>query len=500
MRKSYRILCLLVCLTMICSTALAADYTLPEKMHRQVTFGSGVKGAMTLAVAGGAEWLDLLLPFTGSELQVRYIYKDGHFQLQLYAVDDQEQQRALTQAYGDETHLYLRSDLAPNTLLSLPIGSALMDELFGGDAENPTFYSAVQALLSVPSDEWEKDWAPALSPYESALETWLTQFASGPSISQADSGASTMTLRYDIPAASLKEAMKDLMGKVLQDETLLGLVRPMLSAGQQAVYLNPTIAYFYDAVIDQLPLSDSLTMARVLSTRGELLSSELVMPLPENANRWTSLTLTMTGDETELTLTGADQSIAVALKEDGSLTDRTSWDGTFRYLPAEGTPVSAAFSLAKAFSKTTDEADGRGHERTTWTLTAKPDLTHLAADDPARADYADFDDISVSFTTHYSSREQDNNPTTLELSLSAQLPGVMLNSDMALRTTTPWVFTALPTDGAESILTLTGERVAALLGEFSRNAALTMTSLVTAPAETAEPEIAEEPTIVPPAQ
>lgn len=499
MRKSYRILCLLLCLMLMCSTALAADYALPEKMSRQINAGSGVKGAVTLAVAGGSEWLDMLLPFTGSVLQIRYIVKGDQFQWQLYALNDQEEQRALTQVYGDGTHLYLRSDLIPDTLLSLPMGSGLMDAIFSGDAENPTFYSVVQELLSISSEDWENSWAPALEPYEAALEQWLTQFAVGPSISQSNSGASNMTLRYDIPADALKGAMKDLMGKFLQDSTLLDLLRPLLSDAQQAVYLNPAISYFYDAVIDALPLHDGLTMVRVLSTRGEVLTSELVMPLPENANNWTALSLQLTGSETSLTLQGAEQSITLALVETDGDSD-TSWNGFFRYLPAAGTPVSAAFTLQKQFTTSTDAEDNRAHETTNWLLTAKPDLSHLAEDDPTRVDYADFDGISVSFSTHYSGRDQFSNPTTLELTLSAQLPAFTLDAAASLRTTTPWELTPLPTDGAQPMLELSGERVAEILGEFSRNAALTMTSLTTVPAAAAEPETNAEPTLVPPAQ
>ena len=498
MRKLVRILCLALCLALLCSAALAADYTLPEKMNRQISFGSGVKGAMTIAVAGGAEWLDLLLPFTGSELQIRYIVSGDQFQLQLYATDDQEQQRALTQAYGDDTHLYLRSELLPDTLLTLPLGSSLMDMVFGSDQKNPTFYTVVQELLNIPSDDWENKWAPVLEPYEAALETWLQQYAAEPSITQSASGSSNMTLRYDIPAEGLKAAMKELMGQFLRDTALMELLRPLVSSTQQAVYLNPTIGYFYDAAIDALPITDSLTMTRVMTTRGQMISSELVMPLPENGNGWDSLALTLAGPETALTLNGVEQSITLALDETSSEGDNAAWKGFFRCLPAEGTPVSAAFTLQKTFNKTTDMEDSRAHETTTWSLTAEPDLSHLEADDPVRAEYADFDVITVNFSTHYSGRALDNNPTTLELSLSAQLPAVAIEAQAALRTTTPWVLSSLPTEGAESLLTMPGERAAELLQVFATNAALTMTSLTSA--VTAEPEASAEPTLVPPAQ
>ena len=497
MRKSYRFLCLLLCLMLTCSTALAAEFSLPEKMNRQVTSGSGVKGAVTIAVAGGAEWLDLLLPFTGSDLQIRYIVNGDRFQAQLYALDDQEQQRALTQAYGDGEHLYLRSDLLPDAVLSLPLGGNLMDALFGGDAENPTFYSVIDKLLGIRSEIWERDWAPALAPYETALEQWLMEFAADPSVTQSESGSSIMTLRYTIPASALKRAMKDMMRQALQDATLLELLRPLLTDAQQAVYLNPAIGYFYDAVIDALPLNGDLTMTRTLSTRGEMLSSLLTMPLPENPNGWSTLSCQITERETSLILTGAEQSVTLALLETASMSDRTSWDGFLRFIPVSGTPLSAAFTLSKQFAAQTDD-NGRRSEHTEWVLTARPDLSHLEAEDPARADYADFDDITVSFSTHYASGAQDNNPTTLDILLSARLPSVTLDMAMTLRSTSPWVLSDLPTGGAEPILTLTPDRIATLLGEFSRNAALTMTTLTSVP--TAEPEpIEAEPTLVPPA-
>ena len=508
MRKSIRILCLLLCLTLACSVALAADsYTQPEKMSRQVKSGSGVKGAVTLAVAGGSEWLDLLLPFTGSDLQVRYIVNGDRFQGQIYALDDQEQQRALTQLYGDDQHIYLRSDLLPGTVLSLPAGTGLMEAFFGSEGSNPTFYSVVEKLLRVSDEDWERQWAPVLEPYEAALEQWLTGYASEPSITQTDSGVSNMTLRYAIPADALKSAMKDLMGQFLQDSALTELLKPLLTEEQLAVYFNPVIAYYYDAVIDSLPLTGELTMVRTLSTRGDVLDSTLVMPLPENVNNWSTLTCVIAGRETTLTLEGPEQSITLITQETAVMSDRTTWEGIFRYLPAEGTPISAAFSLGKQFAAYTDESDGRTHETTDWTLTARPDLSHLTQDDPTRGNYADFEDISIKLNTHYYSREQFNNPTTLEATLSAQFPGLTLDMALALRTTSPWVLSDLPTDGSELMLELTPERIVELLSEFSRNAAQTMTTLTEQP--TAEPDATEtpaetaataEPTVVPPAQ
>lgn len=507
MRKLNRFLCLLLGMMLACSTALAAtEYTLPEKMDMQIRSGSGVRGTVTLAVAGGSEWLDLLLPFTGSKVEVRYIVKDDRFEGQIYALDDQEQQRALTQVYGDASHMYFRSELLPGTVLSLPIGSDLMDMFLGGNDGNPTFYNVVQNLMDIPGENWEKDWTPVVERYESALEQWLTGFAAEPSISQSESGSSNMTLRYVIPSGALKAAMKDLMSQFLSDEELLALMRPLLSEAQQAVYLNPAIGYYYDAVIDALPLQGDLTMVRVLSAKGEMLSSSLVMPLPENPNGWTSLVCEITDLDTSLTLQGPAQTITLVAQESASAREGTNtWNGIFRYLPQEGTAISAAFSLSKKLSVSTDADTGRRHETTEWSLTARRDLNHLSADDASRENYADFEDIALTFSTHYSGREQLNNPTSLDLVLSAQLPALTLDMETSLRTTNLWEMSNLPTEGSESLLNLTPERLAELVSEFTRNAALTMMSLTAQPADLADvPEASDapsaEPTVVPPAK
>lgn len=493
-----RFLCLTLCLLLGASSALAADYTLPEKMQRQVEFGSGVRGAVTLAVSGGEDWLDPLLPFTGSDLQLRYITVDGQFQGQLYAVDDQQRQRALTQVYGDDTHLYLRTDLLPDTVLYLPIGGDLMDILLRGDGQNPTLYSLAQQLFSISDTVWARDWEPALEPYTAALDLWLNDFAMEPSVLPAENGSSTLLIRHEIPAQALKDCMKDLAAMFSQDAALHALLEPLLSAEQIALYLNPTLLYYYDAVIDALPLEGTLHMERSMSTLGEAQSATLSLPLPENEYGWSGLTCELTPDETSVTLVGADQSITLVARETVSLTDNTTWRGVFRYLPAEGTPLSAAFSLNKKTSRYAEE-DGRSHELTEWTFTADPDLSHLAEDDPARADYAEFEQIVMTLSTHYYSREQQRDPTNLEILFSAVMPTFTVDLGATLRTTNPWALSDLPRDDASAILELTPERIAGLLADFTQNAATTMTSLVTSGTPEPEPEQPVElPTAEPP--
>ena len=69
-----RFLCILLCLLLAAPAAMADTYT-PTKLFRQqfVTGGNDLRGTVSLTVSGVAEWLDVLMPFTASKLQVRII-------------------------------------------------------------------------------------------------------------------------------------------------------------------------------------------------------------------------------------------------------------------------------------------------------------------------------------------------------------------------------------------------------------------------------------------
>lgn len=79
----------------------------------------------------------------------------------------------------------------------------------------------------------------------------------------------------------------------------------------QAVYLNPGLMYFYEAAIAALPFEEDVMVEQELSTMGEMVSTELRLPVltAEGAARMLSveqgegrLTATLEGDGQDVTL------------------------------------------------------------------------------------------------------------------------------------------------------------------------------------------------------
>ena len=276
-----RILSVLLCAALLLgATALAAkedDYTLPELLYQQFAVQDyPIRGSVAVTASGTASWLDFLLPLTASTLHVRLLNLEDSddFQYQVFSQDDSGNQQGLTQLYRVGDTLYLRTDVLPDVLLSMPLAES--------GKSNPSFYSVLAEMMAQPDILWESMWQPALEEYLNELELWLPDYAAEPD-TMTENGELVMRVSYVIPADDVKEQTKLMWKQALYDETLLTLLRPMMTEEQQAVYLNPALGYFYDACIDALPLSGDLRLSRKFSARGDTLSVAVALPLPQNA-------------------------------------------------------------------------------------------------------------------------------------------------------------------------------------------------------------------------
>lgn len=469
-----RIACLALCLVMalFCVNAGAAQYTLPEKMMRQMNFGSGLKGSLQLTVSGEGELAKLLAPLSGADIELRAIRSDKLFQDQLYVLSGEEQQ-GLTQVYGDDDTLRVRSALLPDTLLTMQTGGDPVGRLLGGGEGNPAWYSAALSLLAVPDATWEETWVPAITPYETAVELWLKAYGAAPSVVHDATGDTLMMIRYEIPASAVKSELTSLLTQALADETLLTLLKEQLTEEQQATYLNPALLSYYAQVVDALPLTGSITLEREMTTMGEARRTTLSFPLPENDGGFTAFQLEQDSADLTFTLDGAEKTVALVMKSSSSSAEGASWSGILRVLPGadakDQKPLSAAFKLSKTETSRVDD-DTREHVITTWQLEAEPDLSHLTADDPTRADYLDFGTVKAEGSIHFHSKNADSSPTTLEITGSLTMQDLQASLTCTLKTTSPWVLEDLPTEGGEDLLTLTDERKTELLTTFASNA------------------------------
>ena len=468
-----RFWCLIMCLALTLTSvgALAAeDYTLPEKLQMQIEFGNGVKGALLLTASGEGALTRALSTLNGTEIQIRGITLDGTYQTSFYALNGEEQV-ALTQLYGDGKNLYLRSELLPDLVLSYPLGGDWLERLMGRTEEdNPTWYGAAANLLSLTDEAWETSWAPALQPYTTALELWLSAYASDPVVNQGEQGETLMTVRYAVPAEDVKAELKALLAQALSDGALVTLLRAQLTEEQAYVYLTPGLMYYYEAIIDALPLSGEVTMERDLSTRGETVSTDVCLPLPAGS-LWQEMSLEQNGGDTTLTLTGDASSLTVVVKTASATVSSARYAGLVRLEPEEGQGFAAEFTLKKVSSHTVD-GDTREHDVTTWTLEVGMDESVAGG-----GDYMAFEPVQASLMTHFHSKNAKRNATTLEVTASLTQGTESLSLAGSIKTASPWVMDQLPTDGAEDLTAMTDSYRGEILGMMWSNLQSALTAL-----------------------
>lgn len=469
-----KLLCLVLCLALaLPAAAMAVTYSLPEKLLRQLEIGSGLKGSVMMEVSGSAAWAQALSPLSGVDVEVRAIKSGDAFQGQLYMLDG-ETQRGLTRLYADGSTMALDSELLPDTLLTMPIGGDVLNALVGmGEDQNPTLYSAALNIAMVPEETWEKNWVPVLEPYYAKMETWLSPFASAPSVKRDDKGGTTMLIRYEVPVSAVKEELLSLLRDALTDDQLRALLWDQMTWEQKVAYLNVNLMYYYEEAVRSLALDGSLVLEREMTAKGETVRTELIFPLPQNGRGYREVRLVQQEGDTTLSLTGESGTLSLVMKEASASAESARWQGILRRIPAVPDETHQAISVAftlKQFRSSSVDNDTREHDVITWELAMAPDMSHLAENDPARAFYQDFEPVTAKAKTHFHSKNANTSPTTLEIDFSAAMGDAQLTLTGTLKSTTPWVLQAMNFAGGEDMAALTDERKAELAATFAANA------------------------------
>lgn len=565
-----RFLCFLLCMMLVIPTALSASDKTPVQKFRQqvITGGNGIRGTVELSVTGSSEWVDVLMPFTAAPLNIRAIGEkqgdesalvtdDDDWQIKLFAKDEDGNQRAVSYLYGGPEGMWFQSELLPDTLLSFPVQNVqLLYQLIDGEglslltafdplslmrgarSGNGEAYSAIAEMLQISSEEWTERWEHVLAKYYTELDMWLSLYAAEPVIS-GGTGSLTMTTSYTIPAEDLKEQTKSVIGMMLYDSELQNLLLPHVTMEQRVLYLNPSLVYFYEYCIDQLPLNGNLVLRREMTAKGETIGMYISLPLnglPEEVTApvgeamaklfslpYTDIfsgieriTCEMSGSDVEITVSGPKRSISFIIDETASNAETVSWQGFVRITPAVGNneaALSAAFAYRMSHRIWEDD-QWVMHEDYTFSVSVEPDFSLSAVDDPFLSTYVDFMPVSLETSASFAMEtDRTSRPVNLTLTLDAVLPDGQLGLNAELLTSTAWEHVDLPVNGGENVLTMNAARRAELLGVLKANAFSTMMALSSATgaegmpavtdagnASTAEPsaEPSAEPTVVPP--
>ncbi len=531
-----RLLCLVLCLMMTLSFAMAEDVdTLPKRFIRQMSGGNGARGYLSVSASGVAEWLDALLPFTASDIQIRAIGQkqgeasatitdDDDWQVKFYVKDDQGKEQGVTWLYGDPQGLYFRSDLLPDTVLTYPVEQAhLLYQIFRGEFDelffafdpldmkepgkngNAPAYEAVAQLLGIPETEWEAKWLPVLEKYFLHLDLWLTSFGD-PSFMTGEVGTLTMSADFTIPVEDLKAEAKYLISQLLYDSELQSLLLPYVTMEQRITYLNPQMLYFYEACIDALEISGDVILSREMSAMGEVVSSTISLPVPPMPDALTApaeelaanllglpkellsginrITLKQSGKEKSVTLNGDQKTFTISAIPSSEEEGVTALSGKIALSSAESN-YSAAYTLRTSHKIWQDE-DYKDRDTTAFFLSVTPDDAEVKP-------------TSLAWTVDYINNPfKQDSAVQVTIDAAAQLPDAEIAAKMVLRISTQIKMQTLSTLGGEDVTQMTEERKNQLLDTFVQNAVTTVENLdgnaqpVLAPAEAA-------PTAVPPA-
>lgn len=552
-----KVLCLLLCMMMMVSLVAAetAD-TLPKRFARQLSGGNGVRGYASITATGLADWLSVILPFTATDIQIRAIGEkqgemsqdildDDDWQVKFYAENTAKEEVGTTYLYGDPNGVYLKSELLPGTVLSIPVEQThLLYEFFKGNWQelffsfdpmdmkedgtngNAASYEAIANILGIPSDEWEAKWLPVLEKYFLHLDLWLASYGDPAFVTGEDVGSLRMSATYTIPAEALKNEAKTIIALMLYDNDLQSLLLPYVTMEQRVTYLNPSLVYFYEACIDALTLEGDVILSREMSGMGDVVNTTVSLPLPvlpekmtgpanelaekvfglENVTWFSEINrviVQQSGDEKNIILSGKNRTMTISAEEIKAVEDANAWKGTVKVIPNAGVDenaLSAGFALSAGHKLWQDEKY-LDHDTSKFSIEIYPALENLDEDDPFRNSYVEFQPVSVSLSVDYRNNpNQANSAVQVNVDVDANLPDAQVQATVVLRITNPMEMKILPTTGTENFTQLTDARKDALLQTLIANAVQTMATLnadvLEAPAVVEAPQ--PEATVVPP--
>ena len=472
-----KILCTLTALCLALTLAAGAlgeslaslDYSVSEKLFKQLDAGSGFSGTLTVeliaregfeaeAITTTVPWLfDVSYIFvppdvgraTSGEKRYDVIFKEG---------DAERTRIALATRDGSA---FIKSDLLGDAwyqfpqLASIALPEGTSPEGAAGASENPLAIPNGDALAQSPMpglisfilpvlSSWQnpgsEDFGVAIAPYLTKIDLWIEAYRQTADLSKLADGTMTMAVHYQIPASALKAQIKQLLMDLLADTELTALLAAQLPKEHAAMLLNPAMQPYYFFAIDELPLEEDLTIFRTVSLDGETKALHLSLPFHDKDAGDVTLTYDRTAgadqdlpDENVLAFESTKQSMKLEYREYRSLTGVTVYQGTFLFAPSDasadlGAPkkLSAAFSLTHQTETTTDETkrEALTHD---VTLTIEPLFEQKAEDDDTaavpltdaeKAAYIQFAPIELALNAVFASKPEKNAATSLDFTFS----------------------------------------------------------------------------------
>ncbi len=289
------------CLAFVLCLILAAALTLPAMAENtQLTKlqgqwkSSAFRGTLTGEVTGEASkltdpetWAAIKALFAANTLSISHTVKDSQknegdesvLTLTNQAGTEIARLNILTDAAGV---IYLQSDLLDEGGLYYAFDSGFdwSAMLLPGDNAWPSLLHVISEV-SRASQTWQEQAKPYMEQFSLNISRWLQSYVTT-STEQKVNGAYVTIADYELPVAAVMQETRALLVDFYRNSSLLSLLAQVMTAEEQAAYLQPSMTLPFLQMLDNVKLSGNISVHRQYETSsGDVLYDSISVPFPE---------------------------------------------------------------------------------------------------------------------------------------------------------------------------------------------------------------------------
>ena len=467
------ILCLMMLVCAV-SAATAGDVTLPIKMERQMQHdGNGLKGSFTIEANADAVKDPLIYAVQNAEYSILRNASGKDWHLIIFQTDESEQQYNLSELYQAEESLYFRSDMLPGKVIALSPEALLATFVIVSRGENPDIVPAVLSMFNMKDADREA-WEPVAARYGKMLEIWMGEYITEPEMISGGDGPSRMNLTYVVPYEDACKEFGTLIASASADPDVIALLSGIMTDEERAIYLNPALGDFYAEALKGLGITDDIRFVKTVTALGEMIASEIVIPLPAAVTGYSSLTIASRNHTTAYTLNGDEQAIRVIIPEDAEeLIAQTEYEMTAYLIRCDKKKTDLNIACKVDIKRTTensyDNETSREHETHHYIISAARDTENLP-EGVTENMIPETETIDAQLDLHYSGKTGANSPTTLEMTLKLNRGDLDVSVNGKIKTSSTWPFLPFSVDQPEKPNAYTEDVITGYLTEWTQHA------------------------------
>lgn len=368
-----RFLAFLTAFLMLAASAVAEDYTVAEKLYKQLWAGSGFGGTLSVEIDSAAFRTSRPIMADADYIYVRETDADAAaHRLDLILMDGEN---ATSAAYAQlkDGRLSFQADVLSPDWFTLDLSG--QTEAAGTAVKHALAQTGMPALadtllMGASALRGNTELADALEPYLTRIDVWIEGYRQDAILSKQDDETTVMQVNYLLTPAAIKAQVKQLIVDLLNDEKVLPLLAEAIGEEQTSLYLNPALQDWYFDAVDSLPFPGDLTLSRTLAMTGETVELHLSLPMYDAQAGVITLAYDRTRgtgdlpDENVIRMESAEKVVILTYQEYSSMTGVKVMQGTLVSQPAQdfavedsAEVVEVTFTLKMGAAEARDEQD-----------------------------------------------------------------------------------------------------------------------------------------------